>query len=479
MLLPVLYYVGAKLSLILAVMPEVVVMLWLPNGMLLAALLHYDLRRYVYFAAGILAAEVAADYSTYSLTEALLFGAINLLEVTLAYLLLRRWRFNPAFAGPGDLAKFLVAGPIIAALVAACAAGAMHTHLRATGTPFLEFTRTWWFSDGVGLLMVTPLVLSLWPPTSGAVGARPPWHWFDAVAAVLALGMVVAFLLSENGMVHGVRIRPVELLPFALYAAARLTPRDTTVVLVGFSAVILFITKNGQQPFGALPIQETVLQTQQIVFIMSVTSLGLTSLLAQLRANTAEIEARVRDRTLELRAANEQLQKLAVTDPLTGLANRRALFEVMHREMERHRRHGHALAVIMFDIDRFKEVNDTHGHAVGDAVLTHAAAITGRIIRIGDTLARYGGEEFVLVAVETDQTQALQLAERIREALRDSEVPVNHTRLRVTASFGVAMLHSDDAEPEQLLRRADAALYAAKAAGRDRVVAEPAPAASA
>jgi diguanylate cyclase (GGDEF)-like protein len=296
---------------------------------------------------------------------------------------------------------------------------------------------------------------------------------------LLALGLIVALLLSENGMVRDLRIRPVELLPFALCAAARLTPKETTLVLVGFSAVILFITKNGQQPLGALPTQETVLQVQQIAFIMTVTSLGLTTLLAQLRANTGEIEDRVRERTLELRAVNEQLHKLAVTDSLTGLVNRRALFDLLHREMERHRRHGHEVAVIMFDVDRFKEVNDTYGHAIGDAVLRHVVGVTGRIIRGADTLGRYGGEEFVLVATETDKTQALLLAERIREALRNSELPMNHHGLRVTASFGVAILHADDAETEQMLRRADAALYAAKAAGRDRVVAESALAASA
>ena len=110
---PVLFLVGVKLSLVLAVLPDVVVMLWLPNGLLLATLLHYGLHRYLYFAALIIVVEIAADWPTFSIFEAALFGVINLFEVTSAYLLLRRWRFNPRFSAPIDIAKFLAAGPVI------------------------------------------------------------------------------------------------------------------------------------------------------------------------------------------------------------------------------------------------------------------------------------------------------------------------------------------------------------------------------
>jgi len=163
---------------------------------------------------------------------------------------------------------------------------------------------------------------------------------------------------------------------------------------------------------------------------------------------------------------------LAHTDPLTGTLNRRALFDLLRREMERHRRHGHELAVIMFDIDHFKSVNDHYGHAVGDSVLQHVAQVAAKEVRGTDTLARYGGEEFVLVAPETDKIQALQLSDRVRVALRLDALPVRDRKLRVTASFGVALMRAQDTEPEELLQRADEALYAAKAAGRDRVMTE-------
>jgi diguanylate cyclase (GGDEF)-like protein len=469
-LIPVLFYSGVKLSLAFAVMPEVVVMLWLPNGLLLATLVHYRLRRYVYFALLVIVAEIAADYPTFSIVEAALFGAINLLEVTIAFLLLRYWRFNSSFAAPSDITKFLIAGPGAGAFVTACAAAAIYTYFRGTDTTYLEFLRVWWFSDATGLLIVTPLILSLWSWASEASDEHMALRWFDGVAALLALGIVAILVMSDKGKFQGMHVRLVLLFPFAVYAAARLTPRATTIVIVILAAIVLSITKNGQQPFGELPIHETVFQVQQFVFIMTVTALGLAALLSQLRANARELEVRVHDRTAELRAANEQLQRLAVTDPLTGLLNRRSLVDLMRREMRRHLRHQHELAVIMFDIDRFKHVNDRHGHAAGDIVLRHVASVTAESVRGTDVLARYGGEEFVLVAPETDEAHALQLAERIREALRVRDVSVNSHRLRVTASFGIAMLRASDKEPEHVLARADSALYAAKSGGRDRVV---------
>jgi diguanylate cyclase (GGDEF)-like protein len=257
-----------------------------------------------------------------------------------------------------------------------------------------------------------------------------------------------------------------------LYVAARFSSRTATVVVVAVSSLILYLTKSGHQPFGDLPIRETVVSAQELIFVMSTMSFGFAALLAQHRANTRQLEARVQERTAELSAANRQLEQLAVTDALTGVLNRRALFNMMRREMAREQRHHLMLAVLVFDIDHFKAVNDRYGHLAGDAVLQRVAEVTRRVIRHWDAIARYGGEEFVVVATETDRASALELAERVRRALRSTDIALDQGVLRVTASVGVAMLHPDDTEPEQLIRRADQAMYAAKAAGRDRVVVE-------
>jgi diguanylate cyclase (GGDEF)-like protein len=470
-LVPVLFFLGAKLSLAFAIQPESLVILWMPNGLLLATLLHFGLRRYAWFVAAILVAEVAADYPTYELTESLLYGIVNLGEATLAWAILRRWRFNPSFSTPRDLGCFLIAGPVVAAFVAACAAAAVYGLHADNEVGYVEFLRIWWFSDGVGVLLITPLVLSVWPVRSGTRVEAMKFQWYDLVVTMAALGVLAMFLMARDGQYAGWPVRPVLLLPFVLYASVRLTPRGTTIVLTLVAIAALFVTASGRRPFGAIDLQQTILQVQQFITIIGVGGLGMSSLLAQLRANVAQLELRVLERTAELREANERLSQLAVTDSLTGLANRRALFETMTREIERARRHAHPLSLIMFDIDRFKAINDAYGHAAGDRVLQRVAELALAVVRSGDLLARYGGEEFLLLAPETDLSQAVQLAERIRVAQQAAEVSIDHTMIRFTASFGVVSLREDDRDASAVIARADQALYAAKEGGRNRVVA--------
>ncbi|MCS7173275.1 MAG: GGDEF domain-containing protein [Armatimonadetes bacterium] len=158
----------------------------------------------------------------------------------------------------------------------------------------------------------------------------------------------------------------------------------------------------------------------------------------------------------------------ANTDPLTGLLNRRGIFAAFDIEAERHRRYGHPLSVVLFDVDHFKRINDRHGHSAGDRVLVRVARIVQGVIRPADSLARWGGEEFLLLLPETPLEGAVDLAERLRR-----EIALQGTELgSITASFGVAEFHSSD-NLGALVRRADAALYRAKERGRNAVVAQP------
>ena len=471
LLLALLYFAGAKLSLAFAVFPEVLVMLWIPNSIILAALLHGRGRPYPVLALLMLGAEIAADRGTFSLTESLLFGGVNIVEIATAYLLLRRWRFDPRFATPSDIAKFVVIAPVTSAFVSAVGGAATYAWFRGGSlVTFPSFATTWWFSDGLGLLILTPLVLSVWPPAPPIEEEPVALHWYDGVAVAVTIAIFVPFLLSEQRVFHGVSIRAFLLLPPVLYFAARFTMRITTAVVFAAAVVVLFVTTNGQQPFGNVPIHETVLSAQELLFTMATTSFAIASLLSLHRRTAHELELRVSARTAELSTTLAKLQQIAVTDSLTGLLNRRALYDVLRHELVRGRRYGHPLAVIVFDVDHFKSVNDRHGHAAGDEVLRHVAAIAAKVIRGSDTVARYGGEEFVVIAPETDLPRALLLAERLRNALRASAITLeNDTPVSVTASFGVAMLEPEDESPDDVLRRGDQALYKAKAAGRDRV----------
>jgi diguanylate cyclase (GGDEF)-like protein len=155
-------------------------------------------------------------------------------------------------------------------------------------------------------------------------------------------------------------------------------------------------------------------------------------------------------------------------DALTGLPNRRAFDEDLAREAARAERTGAAVAVVVLDVDRFKAVNDAHGHAAGDAVLRAVAARAAAAIRGGDLLARVGGEEFGILLPGADLARAADAAERIRAALAAAPVEAAGRALAVTASFGCAALAPGE-PPEALVARADARLYEAKRDGRNRV----------
>ena len=167
---------------------------------------------------------------------------------------------------------------------------------------------------------------------------------------------------------------------------------------------------------------------------------------------------------VRLRRANRKLARQAVTDALTGLANRKQLNQFSQGTVETARRHHRPLAVVLFDIDHFKVVNDQHGHLVGDQVLCDIAALLARAVRQGDCLGRWGGEEFLLICPETRGEQALQLAERILAQARSLPLA---TGKPCTLSAGVAQLGAGDSVND-LLQRADEALYQAKTQGRDR-----------
>lgn len=168
--------------------------------------------------------------------------------------------------------------------------------------------------------------------------------------------------------------------------------------------------------------------------------------------------------------AEHSLRELAATDPLTGLHNRRRLLEMARREHARHGRSGHALCVLLCDVDHFKAVNDTHGHEAGDRVLQHVARLLAETVRANDAVGRWGGEEFLALLPDTELTAAAQVAQRLRLAVADA-VFEGSTPLRLSVTIGVARLRAGESV-ERFIARADAGLYRGKVGGRNRVEVE-------
>ena len=188
----------------------------------------------------------------------------------------------------------------------------------------------------------------------------------------------------------------------------------------------------------------------------------------------ARVRTQMRRKTYEdrLRANYEAGLALAVTDCLTGLYNRRYMVSHLDTLMERARESGRPVALLVMDIDHFKDVNDSYGHAVGDEVLKEFAERIKRNVRSIDLAVRYGGEEFVAVLPETDLEAARMVAERLRRNVSEKpfEVSTDEGRITVTVSIGGTVYHGTGIDADGLLRHADEALYAAKNRGRNRVV---------
>ena len=168
----------------------------------------------------------------------------------------------------------------------------------------------------------------------------------------------------------------------------------------------------------------------------------------------------------ELATSEEKLKLLSVTDPLTGLANRRQLMDALPLAHDRCKRYGHQFSVIMADIDFFKKVNDEHGHATGDQVIKAVADMLARTVRAGDLVARFGGEEFVVLVQEAGLQEAFDLAERLR--LGAAALVFDVLPKGIRCSFGVAPL-SREMDTQQAVKQADEALYQSKREGRNRV----------
>jgi len=193
---------------------------------------------------------------------------------------------------------------------------------------------------------------------------------------------------------------------------------------------------------------------------------NLKELLARIRS-----QLRIKDLNDQLRVANQQLKGLVDRDDLTGLFNMRSLYQKLDHELERGKRFGHSLAVIMMDMDHFKLVNDNHDHLFGSYVLSEVGKIIKDNIRSVDFAARYGGDEFLIVLTESNREGAVRFCERLNELVREENFVSGADEIKLTASMGIAMSDPElEVDSRAMVRAADHALYQAKREGRDRVI---------
>ncbi|ADI30463.1 sensor domain-containing diguanylate cyclase [Methylotenera versatilis] len=468
--LPLAYFISVKLCLGLAMTPEGTVIIWLANAFTLTALLYYRGQRYWVFILFAIAAEIAADVPTFPWYEGLMLGVTNTIEVTLAYLIMRKVSMSPSLYKLEDVIKFIVAGPFIASLIGALIGAAIIKFFGVDTGGYLSIVQVWWFGDALGLIIGIPLLLSLLYYKSQPI---KPLIRIDLIVAVISTALLLMLTFGENGLFLGVVITPTLLLPSMLYLAARTDLKCTAIAVFIVSFALALVITAGRNPFGNLSISLTILHAQEFIAILSIASMGFATLLSRIRDNERELEDRVSKRTDELQLLNHKLEGLSKTDGLTGIANRRSFDDVLEIEWMRAKRANQPLALAMLDIDWFKRYNDHYGHQAGDECLRRVSNIlASNLCRTGDLVARYGGEEFVFIAPAISGDQALEISRKICEALHSLALPHELSTFGyVTVSVGVASITPQGSQKSDVLvKMADDALYQAKEQGRNRAL---------
>jgi diguanylate cyclase (GGDEF)-like protein len=427
----VAYTAAGKLGLRLGIVNPSASPVWAPTGIAIAAFVLGGAR---YWPAVFAGAFLYNLTTAGSIATSLGVATGNTLEGLVAGALVRRWANGAqAFDRGTDVVRFAtLAGLVATAISPTIGVTSLALGGYAHWSQFFPIWLTWWLGDASGALLVAPPLL-LW-------GLRPRLRW-TRTRAIEAAGLCAALLVIgvlAFGPLGGPSLGFL-CVPVLIWAALRFGPRlaATAVALLAGVAVAETIAGLRGVPLPQQNAQLLLLQT--FMAVTGVTILVLAAVVA------------------ERRRGEERLREMATTDSLTGLANYRRLVEVLEAEIKRFQRTARSFALLFFDLDNLKVVNDRHGHLVGSRALCRAAEAIRHTCRAIDTPARFGGDEFAVVLPETDEEEAQGVAQRARIRLtQDLEIPA------VTMSAGVAVYPRHGNTMERLIKSADAALYAMK-----------------
>jgi len=435
-LLALAYFVAGKLGLRLAFVHASATGVWPPTGIALAAFLILGYRVWP----AILCAAFLVNLTTAgSVATSLGIGIGNTLEgLAGAYLVNRFANGRRVFQGARDTFRFVILAALLSTTVSAIIGV---TTLSIAGfADWAQYGRiwsTWWLGDAVGALVVAPVVL-LWSNDS-----RVRWHRGQALeaAALFAALSLVGLVVFDGLVASAFRHYPLEFLcvPLLIWTAFRFGQREVATAVAVLSAIALVGTLRGFGPFARGTQNESLLLLQAFMGVTAVMSLALGAVVSE-RKDVAD-----------------QLRRLAVSDPLTGLANYRHLIDAVEGEIKRTQRSGRAFAIVFLDLDRLKQINDRHGHPMGSRALCRLADVLRATSRGIDTAARFGGDEFALILPETDVEAARLVGVRIAERLA-----AESARPALSVSMGVASYPGDGDSVEALLGAADRVLYEAK-----------------
>lgn len=439
--LAAVYYFAARLGLRFAFINSSVTTIWPPAGIALAGFVLFGYRVWPAIFGG---AFFANFMTTGAVLPSLGIAVGNTSEGLLAAYLVNRFaRGGRVFDRVRDILRFTLLAALLSTTVAASigvASLAMGGLVSMSDAPRVWLT--WWLGDAVGDIVVAPALI-IW------IGVKPGPSWTRA-QLVEALGLLVVTAGVTYALFGGVfpsRHYPLTVLlwPVMIWVAFRFGPREAATAMLVVSAIAIAQTLSRMGPFSVYAQNESLVLLQLWTGITAVTSLVLAAVVAAQR----DIQGTWRE--------------LAVTDPLTGLANHRQLIQALEAEIRRSRRTAQPLAVVLLDLDGLKQINDRHGHLAGSLAIRRVAEALLGSCRATDTAARFGGDEFALVLPETGEAAAWHVARGVVDRLAtDAEKP------NLSISVGVAVYPGHGETVEALLNAADVALYETKERRKSR-----------
>ena len=455
-LVAVAYYVAARGALALGVLPGNIAPVWPATGIAVGALVLGGRRLWP----GVFLGEVLANAGHVPWVSVFGMAAGDAFEAAAgAWLLTGLCRLR-SLNRVADVGHFTGLAGVTAALGATAGVASLRLGGVVPWSGAAHSWLNWWAGDLLGCLVVLPLAL-----TSTHRPVRPRLGEVELVLVGAAAAVALAlFSAGANA--------PYLLLAVGAWAAVRLTPRQAAVIAAATSAVAVIRTATGDGPFVRSDATQSLLVLDAFIVVLAVTGLVIAAAVRErdlvrsdLESTNRDLTARERQQLHDLVESQAQLAYQALHDSLTGLPNRLLLAHCLAQALEHHR----GVAVLFVDLDRFKIVNDSQGHAAGDLLLVAAAARLRAAVRRQDTVARFGGDEFVIICEDVTPTYyAKLLAGRISQAFREPFV-VEGQEVFLSVSVGVAVAGRDDSY-EELLRDADAAMYRAKESGRSRFV---------
>ena len=451
------YSLTGIVGLSLAIPPGYATAVWPPSGIALAALLMWGPRVWPGLWVGSFLVNVAValttanvDMNLTSLGIAASIAVGSTLQTLVAAYALQRWVGVAALFESGSATLAFTGITAAGCLIAASwGAGTLLIAGVVDSSNFLDSWQTWWLGDLIGMLVFAPVFLT-WRQ-SLQVGRRP-WRVAEMFLSFALLAITVTIVFAAPMPAQG-PARPLAFLPLPIlvWIACRFRPSAVALAVCLVSMIAIAATANGAGPFGGVRTNESLLLLQVFIGLTAVTALMLTATMTGQRQSAREYQN-----------LSAEMEQLALSDELTGLRNRRGFLVLADQALRMARRTQAKCALVFIDLDGLKQVNDSRGHAAGDAMISSAAGVLNHVFRESDIVGRVGGDEFAVFAVLDEGDGATTIGHRLQAAIDQFNAQAAPT-MKLSMSVGIEELpRQSDIPLDELLTRADRAMYEKK-----------------